>query len=129
MDVQMEVPESRVETASQSRMTVTEEHAYGTETLAGCEVSPSEFRTIQSSIASKDFDDTKLSTAKQVAQAKCLNSAQVRDIMGLLDFESSRLEFAKLAHEQVVDPENYYLVNDGFEFELSIEELQEFINQ
>jgi hypothetical protein len=45
----------------------------------------------------------------------------------MFDFEDTRLDFAKFAWEYVYDKDNYYLVNDAFEFELTIDELNEFL--
>jgi hypothetical protein len=90
-------------------------------------VDNSEFADIKISLNKKTFEDSKLTLAKQIAKSKCFTSAQIRDIMGMYDFEDTRLEFAKYAYEYVYDPDNYYLVNDAFQFEMTIEELDEFI--
>ena len=90
-------------------------------------VSNTEFSDISKSLKSKTFEDSKLTTAKQIAKNKCLLAAQVRDIMEMFDFEDTRLEFAKFAYEYVYDADNYYQVNDAFEYELSIDELNEYI--
>ena len=88
----------------------------------------SEFATVKKSISSKSFEDTKLSTAKQVAKAKCFTANQVKQTMEAFTYEDSRLEFAKYAYDKTFDIDNYYQVNDAFEFELTIEELQEYID-
>ncbi|MCX7728498.1 MAG: DUF4476 domain-containing protein [Bacteroidia bacterium] len=49
--------------------------------------------------------------------------------MKLFSFEETRLEFAKYAYSKVIDKENYYQVNDAFQFENSIEELNNSIGQ
>ncbi len=67
--------------------------------------------------------------AKQICDSKCLKSRQVRDIMKLFSFEQTRLDFAKYAYKNVMDKENYYQVNDAFQFENSIEELNESIGK
>ncbi|GIV29047.1 MAG: hypothetical protein KatS3mg028_0113 [Bacteroidia bacterium] len=94
-----------------------------------CSVSPKEFETIKKNISSKAFEDSKLTLAKQISDAKCLKSEQIRDIMKLFSFEETRLEFAKYAYKRVADKDNYYLVNDAFQFENSIEELNESIGK
>ncbi len=92
-----------------------------------CSMSSLDFQSALNSISSASFDDTKLSTAKQITKANCLNSNQVKSIMTLLEFEDSRLEFAKYAYPYTTDQNNYFLVNEAFQFDSSIEELQEFI--
>ena len=96
----------------------------------GCDypMSPGEFEEAKHSISSKDFEDTKFSIAKQVTRSKCLLSTQVRDIMGLFDYEDTKLDFAKYAYGYTYDIDNYYKVNDAFEFESSIEELDEYLH-
>jgi hypothetical protein len=87
------------------------------------------FATVKQSISSKDFEDSKLTVAKQVAKSNCLFAEQVKEIMLLFDFESTRLEFAKEAYSHTYDIDNYYILNDAFDFESSISELNEFITK
>ncbi len=98
-------------------------------TVVKCAVSDTEFENIKKSINSKSFEDSKLTVAKQICDSKCLKSSQVRDIMKLFSFEQTRLDFAKYAYKNVIDKENYYQVNDAFQFENSIEELNESIGK
>lgn len=86
-----------------------------------------DFEDALSSINNKTFDDDKVTVAKQIARSKCLTSEQIRDIMKAIDYEDSRLDFAKYAYDFAYDPDNYYKVNDGFEFEMTIEELDEYL--
>ncbi len=86
-----------------------------------------DFEDALSSIKNKTFDDDKMTVAKQIARSKCLTSEQIRDILKAIDYEDSRLEFAKYAYDFAYDPDNYYKVNDGFEFEMTIEELDEYL--
>lgn len=87
-----------------------------------------DFQSAKKSIASKSFEDSKLTTAKQIVSANCVLSSQVKEILDLFGFESTRLEFAKYAYKYTYDKNNYYKVNEGFKFESSIDELNEFIN-
>ncbi|MBU0763999.1 MAG: DUF4476 domain-containing protein [Bacteroidetes bacterium] len=87
-----------------------------------------EFLAAKQSIRSKDFEDSKLTIAKQIINAKCLTTLQVKEIMLLFDFEDTRLQFAKYAYGYTYDLSNYYLLNDAFEFESSIDELNDYIN-
>jgi hypothetical protein len=47
--------------------------------------------------------------------------------MQLFTYEDSKLEFAKYAYDYTYDIDNYFMVNDAFEFETSIDELNEYI--
>lgn len=86
----------------------------------------SSFANARNSIASNSFESTKLQVAKQILGSNCFTSMQVREVMTLFSFESSRLEFAKFAYPSVPDKQNFYLVNDVFNFESSIGELNQF---
>lgn len=92
-----------------------------------CSVNETEFEGIKKNITSKSFEDSKITIAKQICNAKCLTSRQIRDIMKLFSFEQTRLDFAKYAYKKVADKENYYVVNDAFQFESSIDELNDSI--
>ena len=87
-----------------------------------------QFSNAQRSVSSKDFEDSKLTVARQITGANCLTADQVRRIMGEFDFEDSKLEYAKFAYDKTYDIGNYYMLNDAFDFESSIDELNEYIN-
>ncbi len=96
----------------------------------GCPVpmSRGDFDSFKGSLNSKSFEDSKMTMAKQVLNNNCLTSAQVREVMGLFSFEQSKLDFAKYAYGHTYDIGNYFKVNDAFEFESSIDELNNYIN-
>ncbi len=85
------------------------------------------FGKAKQSISSKGFDDTRLSTAKQVAKANCLTTEQIIEIMKVFGFDDTRLDFAKYAYDYCFDQNNYYTVGEGFSFDSSTEELNEYI--
>lgn len=95
----------------------------------GCDwpMTEKDFAKAKESIASKSFDDSRLTIAKQIINSNCLLSKQVKDLMMLLSFEGSRLDLAKYAYGYTYDTGNYYKVNDAFTFESSIEDLNKFI--
>lgn len=88
---------------------------------------PGEFESVKSSIASKTFEDSKLKIAKQVIGSNCLLSSQVKEIMMIFDFENTKLDFAKFAYGHTYDLGNYYKVNDAFQFESTIDDLNRYI--
>ncbi len=90
-------------------------------------MSPVEFMQLKTSIVSKSFDSSKLQVARQALGYNYFSSAQIADLMLLFSFESSRLEFAKNAYAKVLDKHNFYIVNNAFTFESSIQELNQFI--
>ena len=105
-------------------------HMPGYSGPVGCPwpMNASDYNAAKNSIDSKSFDDSKMTMAKQITRSNCLTSAQVSGIMKSLDFEDSRLEYAKFAYDYTFDIGNYFKVNDAFQFESSIEELDEYIS-
>ncbi len=102
---------------------------YSSGTVSGCPAAMSEpeFADALASIKSKSFEDSKLTTAKQICKSSCLSAEQIRDINKAFGFEDTRLEFAKYAYDYVYDASKYYKVNDSFQFEMTIEELDEYL--
>ncbi|MGK0388575.1 MAG: hypothetical protein ACI94Y_001305 [Maribacter sp.] len=84
-----------------------------------------EFKKALESISAKTFEDSKLTLAKQISNSNCITPLQVGKIMSVFDHENTRLEFATHAYKRVFDRSNYYKVNDSFEFESSIDDLNE----
>ena len=97
--------------------------------VPACEMSNADFNEALSSIESKSFSDSRMTIAKQVADNHCLTVKQIKAIAGIFDFEDGKLEFAKYAYDACSEQNKYYLVNDVFNFESSIDELQEYISK
>ncbi len=99
-----------------------------TQTTTGCQpMGSTDFNSAKNSISSKTFEDSKITTAKQIIKANCLRADQIKQIMEVMDYEDSRLEIAKFAYQYCFDPNNYYKINDAFEYELTIDDLNEYI--
>jgi hypothetical protein len=101
---------------------------YYTNSYSPPEMSPQEFAGAQNMIGGRAFDDDRLTVAMQVARGNRLSSGQVRVLLDLFSFESTRVAFAKGAYDHVIDPYNYWAVNDGFRFSSSIDELNDYIS-
>lgn len=86
-----------------------------------------DFEMMKQTINANDFESTKLSIAKQVLLENCLLAGQVNEVLSLFEFENTKLEFAKYAYDYTFDIGNYFKVNEAFEFESSIEELNNYI--
>lgn len=87
-----------------------------------------DFRQLKHMIASKAFDSTRLQIAIQAVNSNYLTSSQVQELMSVMTFESTRLEFAKAAYSKTIDRQNYYLTYSAFTFESSIDELIRYTN-
>lgn len=92
-----------------------------------CRMGPGDFSQALSSIREKTWDESRLEMANQIARGNCLTAAQVRDIMGVMEWEETRLDFAKNAYGNCADQNKYYMVHDAFEWESSIKELNQAI--
>jgi len=86
-----------------------------------------QFAGVRQSVASKTWDESRIAIAKQVIGSNCLLSSQVRDLMTVMQWEETRLDLAKFAYGYTYDIGNYWQLNDAFEWEQSIEELNAFI--
>ena len=87
----------------------------------------SSYFTLKQCIADKWFDSSKSEVAHMAMRDNYFTTQQIVGIMNLFDFESTKLEFAKMAYSHVLDQQNYWMVNDAFSFSSSISNLQEFI--
>lgn len=95
----------------------------------GCRtaMNAADFNEARNSIASSSFDDTRLSTAKQIVSANCLSAAQISTLLSVFSFEASKLDFAKYAYPFCVDKNNYFKINNAFTFESSKTELNNYV--
>jgi len=87
----------------------------------------SDFGSAISTINGQSFDDSKLTTAKQVAGANCLSTDQIGQIMALFSFEDRKLTFAKFAYDHCTDPQSYYKLNSQFTFSSNSDALSSFV--
>lgn len=91
------------------------------------EMASGEYNELLNSIKSKTFSDSKMSVLKQVFKDNCMSAEQIKNVMSTFTYEDDKLEFAKMAYDHCTDPKNYWKLNDAFEFEMTIEELNEFL--
>lgn len=87
-----------------------------------------DFEEAKNTIRTKTFEDSKLTIAKQIISSNCLLSGQVKEILMLFTYESTKLDFAKFAYRYTLDQGNYFKINDVFTFESSIDELDQYIH-
>ncbi len=85
------------------------------------------FEQFKQTLRNESFDNTRLSLAKQTIGSNFFTSLQVKEIVSLFSFETSKLEIAKYAYAFTVDKGSYFVVNDAFTYSNSKEELANFI--
>lgn len=102
---------------------------YGNSGRGGCRMAmnAADFNEARNSVASSSFDETRLSTAKQIISANCMTAAQIATMLNVFSFEASKLDFAKYAYPFCVDKNNYFKLNNVFSFESSKTELNNYV--
>ncbi len=86
------------------------------------------FASAKQAIKGSSFDDTRLSTAKSIANNNYFTTDQVIEICRLFSFSDSKLAFAKYAFKKTVDNNNYFKVNSVFSFDSDKQALNEYVN-
>jgi hypothetical protein len=93
------------------------------------EMSESAFNQAKESLKREWFENTRLSTAKQIIDRNYFTSRQVKELVLLFTFENNRLDIAKYAYSKTVDKGNYFIMNDAFSMNRNKEELNNFIRE
>jgi hypothetical protein len=87
----------------------------------------SEFNIMLQSIANQTFEQNKLQIAHQILISNYLTSQQIYSILRLFTFESTKLSFSKSAFNKVLDPQNYFIINNAFSFSSSVNDLNNYL--
>lgn len=88
---------------------------------------PLTFASLRNSIMWQALDRNRLAIAEQGILQHGISSAQVAELMSLLSHESRRLQLAKFAYHYVIDPHNYFQVNNMLRFNSSIRDLNRYM--
>lgn len=86
------------------------------------------FQQLKNTVENESFDSGRLELLKSTLRTNNYTSYHIKELMKLLSFDSGRLQFAKVAYTRVVDPENYFVVNESLSFSSSKSELLKYIN-
>lgn len=70
-------------------------------------------------MASKNFAEDELNAVKTAADRTWFTAAQVATLMAAAGTEDTRIEIAAHLHPQVIDPQNWYAVEDTLKFSTS----------
>jgi len=85
------------------------------------------FNRLKMMMNNTPFSSSKLKLAKQAIAANGISAEQVEELMKQLDFETDRLNLAKFAYLHTVDKNNSFIVNNAFDFDSSIAQLDRYI--
>ncbi len=91
-------------------------------------MSPAGFHALKASMRRASFESSRKSMMRQALQRHGLNSFQLRELLFLFDYESSRLEMARFAYRRLSDPQNIAVIFDAFEYESSVRQYEDFLN-
>lgn len=95
--------------------------------IARMAMHPREFQRLITVLSGIAFESRRLDVAMQALSTNLVTSFQVRELLSMFNHESNRLDLAKSAYNNTVDPENFFIVNEAFHFSSSIRELNRFI--
>jgi hypothetical protein len=87
------------------------------------------FQQFKAILAREQYEESRLSMAKQSMSSNAFSSVQVQELVRLFSFEQNRLDLAKYAYTYTVDKNNYYLVSDALQYSTSKAELARYLQQ
>ena len=95
----------------------------------GCRtaMNTTDFGDALETVRTAKFDDTKMSSAKEIIATNCMSTNQILSLVKLLTYEDNKLELAKYAYGYCVERNNYFKVVNAFTYESSKEELNDYI--
>jgi hypothetical protein len=93
------------------------------------QVTDADFDTMGKRVADATYADDQLALVKQLAASNWFSVSQVVGLMKLCSFEDTRIDVAVALYPRIVDPQNWYLVNDGFTYSSSKQSLRDRIGQ
>ncbi|MFN8310507.1 MAG: DUF4476 domain-containing protein [Chitinophagales bacterium] len=90
-------------------------------------ISNNDFQRLCFTLNNCSFESTRLSVLQQASRNFYFETSQVEKLMQLFNFESNKLEVAKSLYTKVVDPQNFYEVCTVFNYNSSINDLNNFL--
>jgi hypothetical protein len=85
------------------------------------------FDQFEQTLRNENFENTRLTMAKQVIANNFFSTAQIKTLLGLFTFENNKLELAKYALTYTVDKGNYFTLANEFTFSSNKEALMRHI--
>lgn len=104
------------------------DNEYGTEQCRDVLETRQVDRLLQT-ITAKNSESGKESIARQALSQNSVLSEDLKAILEQFQYESTRLNFAKFAYNATCDQRNFYVVNEAFTYDASIQELEDYINR
>jgi hypothetical protein len=93
-------------------------------------IKENELSELKGIISSQNLEDNKLEKVREAIfdmDSACVMVEQTKELIVLFEYEETKLEFAKFMYPYTFDLDNYGKLNEIFQFENSMEELNLFI--
>jgi hypothetical protein len=91
-------------------------------------MSNEQFNNLRNAVKDSNFDDQRLEIAKQGIKANTLSIDQIRALIDVFSFESSKVEIAKFAYNYTPDKNRYTELYSVFKFSSSTDEVIKYIS-
>jgi len=106
-----------------------EPNHYAPPTYGPIAMSEQDFSNLKKIVKDEAFDDTRLKIVQQATSRQAISCQQLKQLLTLFSFESNKVTLAKNTYTNLVDPERFYLIYDGFRFSSSVDELTAFVEK
>lgn len=90
-------------------------------------MNPPSFQGLTQRIQRSSFDNNKVVLAKTAIRSNGISVSQLQQLLREFSFDSNRLDVAKYAYSFCVDKNNYFMLNNSFDFESNANDLMKFI--
>ena len=87
------------------------------------------FQQFIESLKNESFDSNRLQMIDNYLAKSTVSASQINEMAKTFDFDSNRLTFAKNAYKKCYDPQNYFLLQNTFEFSSNYQSLTKWINE
>lgn len=89
---------------------------------------PQDVDALVQALKQRPSEASKLSVAREALGQNRIPADDLKRLLRSLDFEASRVELAKFAYSHVTDPQNFFHVYDAFDFNASVQDVQQAVS-
>jgi hypothetical protein len=90
-------------------------------------MNPNTFNSFKQSLQNSSFDNNRLQLMKSQLSTMFITAQQLKELVSLFQFESSKVDAAKYGATRVGDKQNLFVVYDAFEYENSKTQFAKYI--
>lgn len=93
------------------------------------DVNNSAFQKFLTVLKNESYDSNRLKTAKSYISKSTFSAEQIAEMSKTFSYDSGRLDFAKVAYNQCVDKNNYFLLRETFSYPSGYSSLLDYIDE